>query len=343
MRFGLSILNQWLGDEGMSTKLAETVEQAHAAKEAGFDMITNTGQHYLTYPYQQPAILPYLAYLAAAADGMHVAATVLLLPLLSPVDVAESVASLDAMTGGRFILGVGLGYREVENIAFGTTPKERVPRMLESLEVMKRLWTENEVEYNGTFYTIPRVKLATRTVQKPYPPIWVGASSSPAVRRAARLGYPWLIGPHSTIATLEPQINMYKQILHGGGIEGTSHLPMIRELYVDTNAASAFDKARPYLEPKYQQYAAWGQDTVLPGQESFRQRSFLELAKDRFLIGSPDQVVEAIDGYQKRLGISDLIFRMQWPGMPHIAVMHQIDLLGQHVLPHFKRRSSANS
>ncbi|MCL0044459.1 LLM class flavin-dependent oxidoreductase, partial [Dehalococcoidia bacterium] len=98
MRFGIYILNQWLPEDDMGAKIREGVAQVHAAKEAGFDLMI-TGQHYLTYPYQQVATFPYLAHLAAAADGMRVGTGVILLPLLSPVDVAESVATLDAMTG----------------------------------------------------------------------------------------------------------------------------------------------------------------------------------------------------------------------------------------------------
>ncbi|MCL0044387.1 LLM class flavin-dependent oxidoreductase, partial [Dehalococcoidia bacterium] len=169
----------------------------------------------------------------------------------------------------------------------------------------------------------------------PYPPVWMAASGDTAVRRAANLGYPWLIGPHSTIAILEPQINMYKDILQKSGVKTPTDLPMLRDVYVDTDAASAFDKARPYLEPKYAAYATWGQDTILPGEDSFRV-PFEQLAEDRFLIGTPDDIVTEVIQYQDRLGISDLIFRMQWPGMPHTAVMRQIELLGQHVLPHFK-------
>ena len=334
MRFGFFVLDQWLPEEDMPAKIGEAVEQVRAAREAGFDIIA-TGQHFLSYPYQMPTVLPFLARLAPEAQGMHLAATVLLLPLLSPVDVAESVATLDAISGGKFILGVGLGYREEENTAFGSPPKERVPRLLESLEVMKLLWTEPEVEFHGRFYTIPPVKPVTRPVQKPYPPIWMAANSDRAVRRAARHCYPWLVNPHATVSTVQRQVRMYRETLVQSGGDSAADLPMMREMYLHTDSAAALEGARPYLEPKYQAYAAWGQDQALPDQESFRM-PFDQLARDRFLIGTPQEVVREIQRYRDQLGVTHMLFRMQWPGMPHREVMRQLELFGQHVAPRFK-------
>ncbi|MBI4312650.1 MAG: LLM class flavin-dependent oxidoreductase [Chloroflexi bacterium] len=334
MKFAFFVLNQWQPNESMAAKIKEGVEQVKAARQAGFDMVC-TGQHYLSYPFQMPTTMPYLAHLAAAAQGMYLGATVLLLPLLPPVDVAEAVATLDAMSGGKFILGVGQGYRAEENIAFGTGPtlKERAARMMESLEVMKLLWTQDEVEFHGAYYHIPKVKIATRTTQKPYPPIWVAANSDQAVKRAARAGYPWLINPHTTIGTLEGQVRLYREAATNAGRVASDGLPILRELYVHQRSASAFQKAQPYLEPKYQAYASWGQDEV-PGQETFRV-PFETLAKDRFLLGDPARIVDEVHRYQERLGLGRMVFRIQWPGMPHEDVMRQLELFGKHVAPSF--------
>ena len=94
-------------------------------------------------------------------------------------------------------------------------------------------------------------------------------------------------------------------------------------------------ESRPYLAPKYEAYAAWGQDKALPGEESFT-IPYQELARDRFLLGSPDQVVEEIRRYERELGVNYLIFRMQWPGMEQEQILRQIDLMGREVLPYVK-------
>lgn len=118
MQFGLLLANQHLPGTPVAERFAETIEQVRLARELGFDMLA-FGQHFLSSEFQmlQPAIAA--ARLAAEAGTMRIGMTIYLLPLLNPVAVAEEAAALDVVTGGRFVFGVGLGYREVEDEAFG--------------------------------------------------------------------------------------------------------------------------------------------------------------------------------------------------------------------------------
>ena len=318
----------------MVQRIRDAAEQVRLAREAGFQMIC-AGQHYLSAPYQMSATIPFLARLAAEADGMEIAATVLLLPLLNPVDVAETSATMDAISGGRFTLGVGIGYRDEEYAAFGVERNERVARMTEALEIIRLLWTEDELEYHGRFYNVPRVTLATKPIQKPHPPIWVAANREAAIVRAARWGYPWLVNPHATVDMIKGQLEVYRQELKRAGHTRPQATPMMRELYVATDSASAYSESQPYLESKYAAYASWGQDKALPDGVTFSV-PFDELARDRFIIGSPDDVIAEIKRYREELGVDYLILRLQWPGMPHENVMKQLQLLGKEVLPRFR-------
>ena len=200
MQFGLTMALSERYTPGMD--MVQTMRQAthlvRMAREYGFDAVV-LSQHYLTYPHQAVATLPALSRLAAEAEGMMLGPMILLLPLHSPVQVAEEMATLDAITGGRAVLGVGLGYREQEFAAFGIDPKERVGRMVEGLELIKQLWTQEEVDFNGNYYRVPSVKPTAKPVQQPYPPIWVAANVDAAVRRLGRLGYTWVINPHSPV------------------------------------------------------------------------------------------------------------------------------------------------
>ena len=168
MKLGFFVTNQYLPGESMPNKIQESAEQVRAAREAGFDLIC-TGQHYLAAPYQMSTSFPLLARLAAEAGDMEVAATVILVPLHNPVELAESVATMDAICNGKFILGVGLGYRDEEFAAFGVQRGERVGRLREALDVMKLLWTQSEVEFQGKYYQVPHIVPATRPVQQPHP------------------------------------------------------------------------------------------------------------------------------------------------------------------------------
>src|SRR6266508_2853907 len=124
LKFGLIISKQHPPGVSMVERFREHIDQVRAARDAGFDLIV-MGQHYLSTPFQEMQTLPSLARLAAEAGSMRVGATVLLLPLHNPVDVAEQVATLDVICEGRFIFGVGLGYRDEEYEAFGIRPRER--------------------------------------------------------------------------------------------------------------------------------------------------------------------------------------------------------------------------
>ena len=331
MKIGFFITNQYLPGESMPRKIEESAEQVRAARDAGFDLIC-TGQHYLAAPYQMSASFPLLARMAAEAGDMEVAATVVLVPLHNPVELAESVATMDAICNGRFIFGVGLGYRDEEYTAFGLERGERVSRLREALEVMKLLWTQEEVEFEGKYYRVPRVSPATRPVQQPHPPIWVAANNDVAIRRAARWGYPWLVNPHATMEMVAGQWQGYKAALEQAGQPTPEALPMMRELYVAQDRETAYVESEPYLASKYAAYAAWGQDKALPGEESFSV-PYQDLARDRFLLGSPEDVVGEIRRYEQELGVNYLIFRMQWPGMSQEQTLRQIDLLGREVIP----------
>ena len=97
-----------------------------------------------------------MAYLAPHAEGMQIGPNILILPLLNPVQVAEESATLDVLTGGNYVLGVGLGYRQTEFTAFNMSLKERAPRLEESIALIRRLWTEDKVTHKGRFYQVDR-------------------------------------------------------------------------------------------------------------------------------------------------------------------------------------------
>ena len=334
MKLGYFVGNQYLASESAAARIQENLVQVATARDAGFDLIC-AGQHYLSDPYQMPATFPLLARLASEAGDMHLAATVILVPLHNPVDLAESVATMDAATGGRFIFGIGLGYREEEYTAFGIKREERVPRMLESLEIMRGLWTQDRMEYEGRFYRVPSVTPSFPPTQKPHPPIWMAANHDKAVMRAAELGYPWLVNPHATVTMVDQQLARYREVASStSGPDGTQ-VPMMREAYVAATREQAMAEAEPYLGPKYRAYAQWGQDKALPGNESFHV-PFEDLARDRFIIGTPDDIVSELRHYEENLGVSHMILRMQWPGMEHGRGLKQLETMGRDVIPRLK-------
>jgi alkanesulfonate monooxygenase SsuD/methylene tetrahydromethanopterin reductase-like flavin-dependent oxidoreductase (luciferase family) len=336
MKFGVFISAQQPRSDDSVRRFREAVQQARLAKQAGFDALA-AGHHYLSPPYQSLQSLPLLTRLAAEAPGLELCLSVLLLAMLNPVQTAEDVATLDIISEGKVVFGIGIGYRDVEFEAFGMNSRQRVPRMLEALALIKRLWTEEVVTFEGKHFQLHDATCTIRPVQKPYPPIWIAANADPAVMRTARLGLPWLVNPHAALPTIERQWERYKQALAGAGHPMPAARPIVLEAHVAPTREAAVEAARPYLEAKYAAYAEWGQDKALPGEESFRV-PFDELARDRFILGTPDEVIEQIEGRVRRLDSNYLIFRMGWPGMESDKVLRVIEMMGERVLPYFHQK-----
>jgi alkanesulfonate monooxygenase SsuD/methylene tetrahydromethanopterin reductase-like flavin-dependent oxidoreductase (luciferase family) len=336
MKFGVLLMPQQPRTDDPVRRFRETVEQARLARDAGFDAVA-AGHHYLSPPYQSLQSLPFLARLAADTGSMDLCLSVLLLAVLNPVQVAEEVASLDIMSEGRVVFGIGLGYREVEYEAFGVSLRDRVPRMLEALALVKRLWTEETVTHEGRFFRLHDATCTIRPVQRPHPPIWIAANADRAVLRTARLGYPWFINPHAALPTIERQWQRYKQALAAASQPMPSTRPIALELHVAASHQEAVETARPFLVGKYNAYADWGQDKVLPGDESFR-IAFDALARDRFILGTPEEVIEQLEERIRRLESNYFLFRVGWPGMESAKILRVIELMGARVLPYFRAK-----
>src|SRR5919197_5774404 len=133
LTFGLALSVQHLPDDSQASRFQEHVEQVRLARAVGFTSVW-ASQHYLSDPFTYFQPIPTLARVAAEAPGMTLGTGCLLLPLHHPVEIAEQLATLDVITAGRFVFGVGLGYRDVENEAMGLRPTERVGRLVEGLE-----------------------------------------------------------------------------------------------------------------------------------------------------------------------------------------------------------------
>ena len=186
--------------------------QTRAARDAGFASLWFP-HHYLTGPLQMLQIVPMMAYLPPHAEGMQIGPNILILPLLNPVHVAEESATLDVLTGGNYVLGVGLGYREGEFTAFNMSLKERAPRLEESIALMRQLWTGDKVTHKGRFYEVNDHAIGLKPVRAGGPPIWMAATVDVAIQRAARLGDAWLIVPTTRLDQLAAQMRVYREAL----------------------------------------------------------------------------------------------------------------------------------
>jgi len=339
MKFGVTVFTQHPLQASSVKMFEQLLERVEIARKNQFDSVW-AGQHYLTDTYQMFQPIPTLSRVMAVSGNMNVGCGVILLPLQNPVNLAEQIATIDIMSKGRFIFGVGLGYRDIEFESFGISKKERVSRFVEALEVIRSLWTEDSVSFKGRHFTLSGATINPKPVQKPHPPIWIAANSDRGVKRAAEIGDAWLINPHATISTLERQVRLYKEILRAKGKDVMCRdLPLLRGLYAAKNDDAALNEARPYLERKFKTYLNWGQDEAMPSTDRL-DLAFEELRIDRFIIGGPDTCIEEISRYQKKLGVTHMIFPFElFQDLKHSMAIKVIKVLGQKVIPYFKETS----
>lgn len=170
------------------------VALAELAEEVGFDGVW-IGEHHFRDYGTVPSIAAMLGYLAARTSRLRLGSGVYVLPLHDPVHVAEEVAELDVLSGGRIEFGVGRGYQSIEFDGFGVDLAEARDRFDESLDIIRGLWTQPRFSYEGKYYSVGDVELVPRPVQQPHPPIHVAAVSPETVERYAARGLPILADP----------------------------------------------------------------------------------------------------------------------------------------------------
>ena len=332
MDYGLLIRSQYKAGDDMTVRFDECMAQARLAEELGFASLLK-GSHYAGAPLQEFQQIPFLSRVMTECPSLRLITGVVLLSLHKPMDIAEQLATIDVMSKGKLTFGAGLGYRDVEFEGFGTTQKDRVPRFEENLEAIVKLWTEDNVTMKGSHFELNNVTLSCKPVQKPTPPIWIGANADAAVRRAAHMADTWFINPHQRMETILRQMDIYKRALDEENKPFPDEMPLMRELFVAPSRKEAEELARPYLEAKYKVYHQWGQDKAMPKGDDDLGLDFDDLARDRFLFGSPDEVTEQIVKFNKTLGANHFILGVHWVSMPNNLVLDMMNIMAEEVFP----------
>jgi alkanesulfonate monooxygenase SsuD/methylene tetrahydromethanopterin reductase-like flavin-dependent oxidoreductase (luciferase family) len=336
VKIGVMLNSQFVLGAHTAAAFRETLEQVRVMRDLGFDSVW-LGQHYLSTPYQMWQPMAVLARLSAEAGRMTVGTNIFLLTLHNPVESAELAATLDVITYGRFVFGVGLGYRPEEFDAFGIPLAGRATRFEELFTAVSRLLSGEEVTMEGRYVRLARARMTIAPVQKPRPPIWLAATGDRAVIRAARMADAWVMNPVTSVPTLAEQTAVYREALAASGKPAPTERPIMREIVIGRTAGEALDRARPWLEPKYAAYAGWGLDKPVGDSDSIT-GGLETMARDRFIWGSPAECHAEIERYRRELGVDHFILRLQWPGMPQREALRSLELVGSELLPAVRGR-----
>lgn len=321
-----------MGDQPVSTPPSEhfdlMLREVEAAQRAGFKYLT-IGQHFLYQDFRWFQPIPMLARLAAELDDdVRIGTTVLIGPLHHPVQLAEDLATLDVITKGKLVVGIGTGYLEHEYEVFDREYKKRYSLLEEQIALMTQLWTQDRVTFHGKFWQVEDRPTHLHPIQKPRPPIWLGAMKQQGVRRAARHGDVWTITPQQTIEQVEDLIDIYVGERRALDLPLTK-FPLRRELQIADTFDEALSDFASVARGKYVSYADQGMGLL---DKQRVEREFLENVKDHVLLGSAEQVRAQIIEIAGRLPVGPLLIRPHWPGMDAAATTAYLERVGREVV-----------
>ncbi|MFE7130160.1 LLM class flavin-dependent oxidoreductase [Streptomyces sp. NPDC057638] len=306
-------------------RLADAVEQARLAEEAGFDWVV-LGERHLHRPGYHEALTS-LTYLAAHTDRVGLATAGLLAPVYHPVWLAETLAHIDVLSGGRLTAGFVLGYRPEEFTLYGTEPRERVPRFEEGLELLTRLWTEDEVSHRGRWTSLEGAFLSPRPLQSPRPRIWNGGRVSAVLERTARLCDGWTTSFNETDAELPAKIAEYLSYPVGPASLGKEVI-VCREGFAAARSQQARATLELPLRKLYDAYGTWKRTSMDAG----RYAQEWDDIEARSVVGSVQRCTERLAAYGE-MGADGVILRVQPPGLSQRDALAAIETFGTRVLP----------
>ena len=339
MRFGFGFITcqRYPGDARSDADLyAEALELAEEAEAAGFDSVWVTEHHFVDDCYM-PSLLPVCAAVAARTQRIEIGTGVLLAPLHEPLRVAEDAAVVDLLSNGRFVLGLGQGWREEEFDGLRVPLRERVPRLRELISVCREAWSDRLVASRGVYVT-------PKPARPGGPPIWMGAQTERAVRRAARLA-DGFIATMVTPKHFGRQVEWVREELDRHGRDASGFTISITAPTFCWDGDDAWERVRDHLYFYDWKFADMRDARARTGPS--RPPPPITAERDaelraQALVGRADQVAEQIAAFEEAAKTDiHYIARLYWPGLDRSVQSEVIRTFGERVIPAVRTRSAA--
>ena len=311
MRIGMSLTSSYARQDDSKQVMDDLIARVELMAELSFDSLSLGDHHVTRNHYLQ--VMPTMCRMSAHSGDMQLI-PLFLLPFYHPILLAEQIAVLDVMSGGRTRMICCLGHQPEAHLAFQTPQNVRVSRFIETFEIVRQLCAKDDVTYQGKHYAFEGVTISPKPLQQPLP-MWIGCNADPAIRRTARLADAWVISPGSTPALVEDKLRFYRDALQAHGREDQiSEVVMRRDIHLSSSRQQARREASQLLDRGYRGFDAEAMEASLIGDD-------------------PEGCIRYLEGMQ-RMGITDILFRCA--RRDQSAALQTIRLIGAEVIPHFK-------
>ena len=286
-----------------------------------------------------------LGNVAARTENIRLGTAVILLPLANPLRVAEEIATLDLISGGRVEFGIGRGTFPNVHEGFNSPFDESRSRFDESLEIILKAWANETFSYNGEFYNFENVTVTPKPLQSPHPPISVGVTSVESFAVTGSLGQNMLINPSRvfTLAGLKPRIEQYHRAWEDEGHQGKGKVGLRIPIYLSNNAQKAYDEPMESalfsigrLSDRTAKYAGylgtsgdWGQEA-----EVMKNMSYDDWFRDKVAYGTPEAVIDKLQYLAEDLGLDQIMFEVNFGNqIPLDRQLASMQLMMEKVVP----------
>ena len=333
MKFGVLQFFSWPGRRNTLDVVYErALERIDVMDRTGYDAVWLAEHHFTDYSVC-PSVHMMGMHIASRTQNLRIGTAVSLAALYHPLRLAEEVALLDVLSGGRVNWGAGRGFDPVEFKAFGVPPEESAERFREAVDIVVAAWQNERLSWQGQYWSFDDVEVLPKPRQTPHPPVWVAASSLPAIDWAAERGYTIMMDPHSTHGDIGRKHARYLQLLeeHGHPNQGRE-IPMARFIAIDESESQAEEIARAgaawtvgsYFNPTKMAGSPKKADQMLVDGKADPVQRYLDGVA---IYGTPEKVIDQLQALREEMSLEYLLCAPLSHG--------SFELLTERVLPKF--------
>jgi len=349
MEFGMFHEFQALPGETPAQSFANSLAQVEAAERWGLDAMWLAELHFAPERSVLASPLILAATIAQRTQRMKIGTAVQVLPLCHPLRLAEEVATVDQLSHGRLIFGVGRSGFAHTYKTYGVDYGESRERFAETLAIVKRAFSEERFSHHGKYFAYENVRLAPKPLQQPWPEIRIAAASPDTYVEVAELGHPIFVAARTgNLSELAPLVGTYRDAWRRAGHPGLGEVYLRVPVYVAASEERAREEPREsimhllrYIGDRLAASAATSGTRAIESraQRGAKMQSidYEEVLRERMIVGTPGRVVGRLQELRAELGLNGILAELN-PGslIPHARVLEALRLLCLEVMPRFK-------